>query len=190
MSTHVWYFAYGSNMQPATFAGRRGIAPRRALPARARGWELVLDKPPLVPIGESFANLLAAPAGEVYGVAYEITTDDLAHVDLTEGVLIGSYTRIEIVVEPLAGAIADVPAHDESPTRAFTLVADKRAPDLQPSDRYMRLLIEGAEHHGLPDAWIAKLRAIPTKTSSVEATAARAIIDAGLAAARLFKRSS
>lgn len=189
MSTHVWYFAYGSNMQPATFAGRRGITPRRALAARARGWELVLDKPPLVPIGESFANLLAAPEGEVYGVVYEITADDLAHIDLTEGVLIGSYARVEIAVEALAHATVDAPA-DQPPTRAFTLVADTRAPHLQPSDRYMGLLIEGAEHHGLPDAWIAKLRAIPTKTPSIEATAARAVIDAGLAAARLFKGSS
>lgn len=190
MSTHVWYFAYGSNMQPATFAGRRGIAPRRALAARARGWQLVLDKPPLVPIGESFANLVAAPESEVYGVAYEITTDDLAHVDLTEGVLIGNYTRVEIAVEPLVGTpdLASPPSAGE-PTRAFTLVADKRASDLKPSDRYMALLIGGAEHHGLPTPWIAKLRAIPTRTPSLESTAARAIIDAGLAAARLIKGS-
>ena len=185
MSARVWYFAYGSNMQPATFAGRRGIAPSRAIAARAPGWELVLDKPPLVPIGESFANLVAAPESAAYGVVYEITTDDLAHVDLTEGVLIGNYARVEIAVEPLAEA---APANPPHPTRAFTLVADTRAPDLLPSDRYMRLLIEGAEHHGLPAAWIARLRALPTKPSTVEATAARALIDAGLAAAREWKQ--
>lgn len=187
MSTRVWYFAYGSNMQPATFAGRRGITPSRALAVRAPGWELVLDKPPLVPIGESFANLVAAPAREVFGVAYEITADDLAHVDLTEGVLIGNYTRIEIAIEPLAGTPCDGTTGGNHPSRAFTLVADKRAPDLLPSDRYMALLIEGAEHHGLPAAWLAMLRAIPTKAPSLEATAARAIIDAGLSAARASK---
>jgi hypothetical protein len=184
MSTRVWYFAYGSNMQPATFAGRRGITPFRALAARARGWRLVLDKPPLVPFGESFANIVAAPRAEVLGVLYEITADDLAHVDLTEGVLIGNYARIEITVEPLVR----VPAAD-APTRAFTLVADKHASDLRPSEHYMRLLIEGATHHGLPEAWITNLRAIPTKPASSEAEAARAIIDAGLAAARTWKPS-
>jgi hypothetical protein len=179
MSTRVWYFAYGSNMQPATFAGRRGITPTRALAARVRGWRLVLDKTPLVPIGEAFANLVEAPDAEVFGVAYEITADDLAHVDLTEGVLIGNYRRIEIAVEPLAG---DVPTH------AFTLVSDKKSPDLLPSDHYMRLLIEGAEAHGLPDEWIAMLRATQTCVSSAEGGLGRAVVDAGLAAMRRVKR--
>ena len=52
----AWYFAYGSNMQTATFRGRRGIEFRRALPARVPGWRLVLDQPPLLPIGEGFAS--------------------------------------------------------------------------------------------------------------------------------------
>jgi len=64
----VWYFAYGSNMQIATFRGRRGIAYRRAVPARLAGWRLVLDKPPLVPVGHAFANVVPDPAGAVVGV--------------------------------------------------------------------------------------------------------------------------
>src|SRR6185436_7651685 len=88
MSTDlVWYFAYGSNMQPATFAGRRGIAAARALPARLAGWQLVFDKPPLLPMGQGMGNVVVAVGAEVFGVAYAITGDDLAHVDLTEGVL-------------------------------------------------------------------------------------------------------
>ncbi|MCC6848205.1 MAG: gamma-glutamylcyclotransferase [Deltaproteobacteria bacterium] len=188
MSDRVWYFAYGSNMQPATFAGRRGIAPSRALAARASGWRLVLDKPPLVPIGESFANLVATIGAEVYGVAYEITMEDLAQLDLTEGVLIGNYARVEIAVAPLACAAprtgADAPPAGAGPSRAFTLVSEQRAPALRPSDRYMALLVEGAQHHGLPDDWIAMLRGVPTRAAGAEVADARAIIDAGLAAAR------
>ncbi len=175
MSARVWYFAYGSNMQPATFAGRRGIAPSRALPASAPGWRLTLDKTPLVPIGESFANLLAEPGAEVFGVLYEIGPDDLAHVDLTEGVLIDNYRRIEVDVVPLGA---------DGPARAHTLISDKRSAKLQPSDYYMRLLIEGAETHGLPAEWIAMLRAVPTCTASPEAMAGRRIVDNGLAALR------
>lgn len=175
MNTRVWYFAYGSNMQPATFAGRRGITPSRAFAARAPGWRLVLDKTPLVPIGESFANLCADADAHAWGVVYEIGEDDLAHVDLTEGVLIGNYARVEIAVETVAAG---------GPSRAFTLVSDKRADDLRPSARYMSLLIEGATTHGLPDHWIAMLRAIPTCTSSPAAVAGRRIVDAGLAAMR------
>jgi hypothetical protein len=54
----VWYFAYGSNMETATLRGRRGIEPLCALGARAAGWRLVFDKPPLVPVGEAFANIV------------------------------------------------------------------------------------------------------------------------------------
>jgi hypothetical protein len=175
MSERVWYFAYGSNMQPATFAGRRGITPSRAVAARAPGWRLVLDKTPLVPVGASFANLRADAEAVAWGVAYEIGEDDLAHVDLTEGVLIGNYARVEIAIEPVDAA---------GPSRAFTLVSDKRSDDLRPSDRYMALLIEGATTHGLPDEWIAMLRAIPTCVESAEASAGRRLVDAGLAAMR------
>jgi cation transport regulator ChaC len=175
MSDRVWYFAYGSNMQPATFAGRRGIRPSRAVAAQAPGWRLVLDKTPLVPGGASFANLRADADAFAWGVAYEIGADDLAHVDLTEGVLIGNYARVEIDVNPIDAS---------EPSRAFTLVSDKRSDDLRPSDRYMALLIEGALAHGLPDEWIAMLRAIPTCAESADAIAGRRIVDAGLAAMR------
>jgi AIG2 family protein len=178
MSDTVWYFAYGSNMQPATFAGRRGIAAARIVAARAPGWRLTLDKTPLVPVGESFANLLADAAAETFGVLYEITADDLAHVDLTEGVLIGNYERIEIDVVPLAQAVHGGAV--DGPTRAFTLVSDKRSTDLLPSDRYIALLIEGAETHGLPPEWIAMLRGVRTCVASPESIVARRIVDDGL----------
>jgi cation transport regulator ChaC len=178
MSARVWYFAYGSNMQPATFAGRRGITPSRTLAARAPGLRLVLDKTPLLPIGESFANLVAAADAETYGVLYEVSEEDLTHVDLTEGVLIGNYSRVEIAVTPLDA---------DAPTRAFTLVSDKHSPELKPSDRYMALLIEGAETHGLPPEWIAMLRAVPTCMSSAEAMVGRRVVDAGLAMARRLR---
>jgi cation transport regulator ChaC len=178
MSDRVWYFAYGSNMQPATFAGRRGITPSRVFAARAPGWRLVLDKTPLVPVGASFANLRADAAASTWGVAYEITVEDLAHVDLTEGVLIGNYARVEIDLAPIDAS---------GPSRAFTLVSDRRSDDLQPSDRYMRLLIDGATTHGLPDEWIAMLCAVPTCVESAEAIAGRRIVDAGLAAMRRTK---
>ena len=159
-------------MQAATFRGRRGITWTRALPGRAPGWRLVLDKPPLVPMRESFANLVSEPGAETFGVLYEITADDMAHVDLTEGVLIGNYRRIEIAVEPLAA--------EGVPARAFTLVSDKHAPELRPSTRYMALLIQGAEEHGLPTEWVAFLRAVPAAPETVEAACLRALVDGAL----------
>lgn len=165
----AWYFAYGSNMQTATFRGRRDIHFERALPGSAPGWRLVFDKPPLFPIGESFANIIPDGAAEVFGVLYEIAAADLAHIDLTEAVPLGNYRRIEIPVRPLASSSAMC--------SAFTLVSDRRAPDLQPSTRYMSLLIDGAVEHGLPPEYVAYLRTVPACTESRRAALLRPLVD-------------
>jgi len=168
----LWYFAYGSNMQTATFRGRRGIAYRRAVPARLAGWRLVVDKPPLVPIGHAFANIVPDPAGVVLGVLYDITPADMEHVELTEGVRIGNYRRIDVTVAPLAPPPRDV--------IAATLASDARTPGLLPSDRYMACLVAGAEEHGLPAEWIARLRAIPCAAESAAAVELRPFLDDAL----------
>jgi gamma-glutamylcyclotransferase len=165
----IRYFAYGSNMETATFRGRRGIEFVGARPARATGWRLVLDKPPLVPIGEGFANIVPDPTAVVLGVLYEIGPADLEHLDLTEGVLIGNYRRIEIPVTALATPTTTVPA--------FTLVSEARAPELQPSQRYMACLIAGAEEHGLPTEYVAFLRSLPARPETSTARAFQPVVD-------------
>jgi cation transport regulator ChaC len=168
MST-IWYFAYGSNMQQATFSGRRGIEPRSAVPARLAGWELVLDKPPLIPMGQSFANIVEHPDAVVYGVLYELAADDYAHVERTEAVPLGNYVAIEVDVEVLS---------DGSVRRAArTLTSLRRAPEMRPSTRYMALMIEGAMEHGLPPEWIAFLRGVPADEETESATRTRALLD-------------
>ena len=167
----MWYFAYGSNMQSATLRGRRGIHFHRALRGRARGWRLVLDKPGLIPTGSAVANIIPDATAEVWGVLYQIDEGDLGHLDLTEGVLIGNYMRIEIAV---------VPSIVDPPLSAFTLVSDRRNPGARPSTRYMGLLIAGAEEHGLPADYVEFLRRIPAQPESPEAAALRPFIDAAL----------
>ncbi|HXJ35419.1 MAG TPA: gamma-glutamylcyclotransferase [Candidatus Eisenbacteria bacterium] len=172
MSGRVWYFAYGSNMQPATFGGRRGIVPLRAVAARLAGWRIVFDKPPILPIGEAMANLVEEARAEVLGVAYEVTTHDLEHIDLTEGVLIDNYRRVTVRLTTLG----DPPAALE----AFTLTSDRRDPALRPSRRYMSLLVEGAEIHGLPAGYVAWLRSVPAVEETPEGAAARKLLDRAL----------
>jgi len=171
MSTSlVWYFAYGSNLQVATLRGRRGIDFQRAVPARARGWRLVFDKPPLVSAGTSVANIVADEAAEVLGVAFAITPDDHAHVEHTEGVAFDNYRRVELLVQPLA------PTPDP-PAMAFSLSSDRRDPTLQPSTRYMGLVIEGALEHGLPEAYVELLRRVPACQESAAVAALRPLLD-------------
>jgi hypothetical protein len=165
----VWYFAYGSNMQSATLRGRRGIQFRRAVPARATGWRLVFDKPPLVPIGEAFANIIPDAAAHVLGVAYEVGEEDMQHIELTEGVLLGNYDRVAVPVEPLSRPAA--------PLTAFSLTSHDRDPNLQPSTCYMELVIGGATEHGLPAEYIECLRTVPAKPPTPEALRFRALMD-------------
>ncbi len=165
----AWYFAYGSNMQSATFRGRRGIAYSRAVAARTAGWRLVFDKPPLISIGESFANVRPDAAASVLGVAYEIDDDDLARIDLTEGVLIGNYERVAISIEPIEGPRELLPA--------FTLTSTRSDPSLRPSTRYMALVIEGAIEHGLPAEHVEWLRSVPARSQSRAAALLRPLID-------------
>jgi hypothetical protein len=140
-------------METATFRGRRGISFARAFPARVSGWRVVFDKRPVVPQGGAVANIVMDPAGVVFGVLYEVTPEDLAHVELTEGVLIGNYHRVEVQAESLAAP--------GFATAAASVASDRRDPALVPTDRYMICVIAGAEEHGLPSEYIAYLRGIP-----------------------------
>lgn len=168
--SHVWYFAYGSNLQSATLCGRRGVTFRRAVPVRADGWRLVFDKPRLFGDG-SVANIVPDDACHVVGVAFEISIDDHAHVELTEGVAIGHYQRVELSVAPLA-------ACGDPPRTALSLSSDKRDAALRPSTRYMGLVIEGAVEHGLPDEHLEFLRGVAAVEEGAEAAALRPMIDA------------
>lgn len=168
----VWYFAYGSNMQAATFRGRRGIEPRQAVAGRVRGWRVVLDKPPLIPTGESFANLIPDGAAAALGVAYQVDHDEFDHIKLTEGVAIGNYTPVEVLVEPIHLTV--------EPFMAISLSSEKRNEDLRPSTRYMNLLIEGAIEHRLPAAYVEELRRTPAREPSLLAELARPLVDSFL----------
>lgn len=171
----VWYFAYGSNLQSATLRGRRGIDFQRAVPVRVPGWRLVFDKPRILGRDSSVANIVPDVAGAVLGVAFAMSADDHAHVELTEGVAFGNYARVELAIEPLA-------AVPDPPRTALSLASDQRDPSLQPSTRYMGLVIEGAIEQGLPADWIELLRGVPACEESTESLALRPMLD------ELFKR--
>ncbi len=173
----MWYFAYGSNMESRTLRGRRGIVFTRAIAVRAPGWRVVFDKPPLFPVGEAFANIVADPEAVALGVAFEVSADDLAHIGVSEGVPIGNYRRVELRVDPLV-------ACPDAPLTAISLTSDRRDASLRPSTRYMELLITGALEHGLPAEYVATLRAVPARAPSATARALRPLVDAAMARLR------
>jgi cation transport regulator ChaC len=160
----LWYFAYGSNLDPDTFLGRRRMRPLDARVAVLADWRLVFDLP--VGRGErGVANLLPAPGESATGVAYRIADADARRLDRTEGVP-KAYRRERVRLASAEGARF----------AAFTYVSPHRQPARKPSRRYLGLLLRGARHHGLPEVWIEHLRrfelAIDERSAQLELFAA------------------
>ena len=144
----LWYFAYGSNMSPATFVERRRMRPLAARAGYLDGYRLCFD----IPIGpgeRGVANLLADPRARTHGVVYSLTVGDAERLDRTEGVPQGFYRR-EIVRATLV---------DGTSIPAFTYRSAIASAGRKPSARYLGILLEGARAHGLPDGWVRRLEA-------------------------------
>lgn len=142
----LWYFAYGSNLDPDTFVGRRGMRPCDTCVALLPEYRLVFD----LPVGKGergVANLIPDARASVTGVAYQISTEQAQRLDRSEGVP-RAYQRIDVSLEVARG-----PA-----LLAFSYLSPYRHPDRKPSPRYMGLLLRGAKHHDLPRAYVESLR--------------------------------
>ena len=145
-----WYFAYGSNLDPRTFLGRRQMRPLRTSPARLDDWALCFDLP-VGPGERGVGNVRLQAGAVVWGVAYELGESDADRLDRTEGVHRGAYLRAPVQVETVGGVILD----------AFTYHSQRGLAERKPSRRYLGLLLAGARHHGLPADYVQMLRAIP-----------------------------
>ena len=148
----IWYFAYGSNLDPDTFLGRRRMRPTEARRGCLDGYRLVFDLA-VGPGERAVANLAPAPDECVHGVAYAISRFQGLWLDRTEGVP-RAYRRVGVSVR----------AGDGERLEAFTYVSERRTLGRKPSDRYLNLLLRGAHHHGLPEDYVAWLRGLPLAT--------------------------
>jgi sulfite reductase (NADPH) flavoprotein alpha-component len=148
--TRVWYFAYGSNMQKATFVDRRGMRPDRSVAASLTGYRLTFD----LPIGSGergVANIAVDPGASVHGVLHRITVAELEFLDRTEGVTQGAYDRI----------VVSVATGDGSECEAHAYISSRGVEGRKPSDRYIGLLLDGALEYGLPASYVRWLEALP-----------------------------
>jgi hypothetical protein len=144
----VWYFAYGSNMSPATLLQRRRLAPLASRRAWVDGYRLCFD----VPIGpgeRGVANLTRDPSARTHGVAHLLTPTDAAVLDRTEGVHGGLYFREPVHVVTAEGAVG-----------GFAYRSAMTSPGRKPSARYRDILLDGARFHALPDEWLRVLEAL------------------------------
>ena len=143
----VWYFAYGSNVHPDAFRGRRRMQPSEWRVGRIPGYRLRFNLDGR-PRGRSApANIEADPTAEVWGVLYQITRQQLVWLDTTEGFPGYGYQHLWVDAEDSDG--------NAVPSVAY--LARGKPEDGNPSKRYITLIRDGARDHGLPDHWLEHL---------------------------------
>ncbi len=155
----LWYFAYGSNLDPDTFLQRRAMAPLRKQRGRLARFQICFDLP-VGPGERGVANLIAADEGHTWGVCFELSIEDCKRLDRSEGVDLGVYDRHQVNIVDEGG--------NEIP--AFTYISKHRAAARKPSPRYIGLILKGAREHRLPTDYVCYLEsfevAVDERTSS------------------------
>lgn len=148
----VWYFAYGSNMNPARLVDDRlrprSVAVEQRLLASLPGWRLAFNKPWAKFNGAGAANIMPHPGGMVYGTINLMLPAGLDVLDEYEGVATRQYRRQTITVL----------GTDGQPVPAITYIAENVAPaELLPAREYLAHLLAGRDL--LPADYLAALEA-------------------------------
>jgi len=135
----VWYFAYGSNMDPARLKMRctdKGAPIVERVAGRLDGWRLAFNKQRLNRPGEGAANVMEDPAGVVEGTLNRMPALGLDLLDVDEGVAHGQYARRRVrVIRIDTGAAVDAVM--------YVALAGVMADALRPSRWYLDHLLAG-----------------------------------------------
>ena len=146
-SNDMLYFAYGSNMERFHLKRR---CPKAKFVAAA-----VLSDHELVFSGNSrmwgggIADIRETAGKQVEGVLWDISESERQALDEYEGYP-DLYIRKDVQVQTAAGKVMS----------AFAYVMATPGRESAPSKPYKRLLISGAEEHGLSDGYVAFLESI------------------------------
>ena len=151
----IWYFAYGSNMNPVRLADQRlkeravQMGPR--IGGRLDGWRLMFNKIARSPEGAAAGNIVEAPGEAVHGTLNRMPDAGLAVLDIWEGVAGGHYERRTVPV---------LRADSGETVEAVTYIALKVGEGLRPTREYLGHLLAGKDL--LPAAYWEKLKETPT----------------------------
>ncbi len=144
------YAAYGSNMDPARMGARCPHSPLRST-GWLVGWRLTFG-------GEdhgwdgALPTLVEDPLEQVFVALYDVTDEDVSHLDALESADTGLYRKVHVRVSTLLGE-----------QLAWGYVLDAYEGGL-PSASYLGILADAAEAAGAPDDYVAALRARPCRS--------------------------
>ena len=144
----IYYFGYGSNMNMVSLKAK-GVEPVFSEPAILRDWQLMFNVCDFFRIEGGTGNIGRVAGKEVHGVLHQCHDDSLRRLDELEAYGI-SYERVEVEVTGYGG--------QKYKAFAYTGLAEKLKSGLQPSHRYLNIMIEGAKTMELDDAYVNKLK--------------------------------
>ena len=136
-SANIIYFAYGSNMCPQQMAVR--CPGGRAFgQAELRDWQFLINT-------RTYATVKASPGAATHGVLWSLTPGHIIALDDYEAVADGMYRKMSLIVQKVG-----------DPVEALVYI-DPVCEFGQPEPAYLRTILEGAAHFGLPAEYIAGL---------------------------------
>jgi hypothetical protein len=148
----IRYFAYGANMNPeqmrARCANPAALGPAR-LPGHAlafHGYDWLWDG--------GMATVVPVPGHDLWGVLYELGHGDADSLDAWQDIRLngtGAYFHSPVTVF----------APDGEGIEAVLYKKDLLGRVRPPSREFVRFIRRGAEAHGLPDAYVAEIGALP-----------------------------
>lgn len=141
--THLYYFAYGSNLHPQRLV-RRVPSATVIDTCAIQGYQLVFNVDH--PDGSGKCNIVKHDSNEhcVHGVIYQLLAEEKILLDACET----NYSDAEIRLECKLGVI-----------NAFTYLAHEHVLDdsVIPYEWYRDLVLHGARHHAFPADYVDKL---------------------------------
>ena len=144
MDSEVTYFAYGSNMLSKQMKNRCSSFKKIGI-GFLRDWEFEYDGGEKEdwedkPVG----NIVKSPGAEVWGVLYKIGTKELKQLDMFEHVP-RDYYHIKVTVIDKNDNLVRAIAYSRLPKKIGN-----------PSEKYLKTVIEGAIENKLPNGYIEK----------------------------------
>lgn len=136
---YVFYLAYGSNMSTRYLSNVRHVESYNSFAATLNDYEVRFSLKGIKYIEPAFANMVPSKGTVSYGVVHMIKKNSLKSIVSSESSI---YKMKEV----------NVIREDGSQVTAWSLIGMYKDNDSEgiPSKRYLGLLVEGAEEHGLP----------------------------------------
>jgi gamma-glutamylcyclotransferase (GGCT)/AIG2-like uncharacterized protein YtfP len=144
------YAAYGSNLDPARMGARCPHSPLRGT-GWVTGWRLTFG-------GEdhgwdgALPTIVEDPLDQVFVAIYDVTDEDVTHLDMLESADTGLYRKIRVRVSTLTGE-----------ELAWVYVLDAYEGGL-PSASYLGILADAAEAADAPGDYVKALRTRPCRS--------------------------